>query len=61
MRRPLNRHALIIGAAAYPSDPLVNSAEDARRIAGPLEQRGFTVTLVINPDRDALGDALTAF
>jgi hypothetical protein len=61
MRRPINRHALVIGVAAYPSDPLANSVEDARRIAGPLERRGFTVTLVIDPDRDAMGEALTAF
>ena len=51
----------MIGASNYPTQPLVNAADDAQRIAGALGQRGFEVATNIDPDRDALDAAVGAF
>jgi len=55
------RHALVVGAAAYPGQPLDNAANDAGRIADALRDRGFAVTILLEPDRHALDVALATF
>lgn len=55
------RHALVIGADAYPGAVLNNAVGDAGRIAGALRARGFLVSLILNPDLPAIDAALAAF
>jgi uncharacterized caspase-like protein len=55
------RIALVIGNAAYRSDPLDNPINDARLIATSLQRSGFSVTLRENLDRPALLGALREF
>jgi hypothetical protein len=55
------RIALVIGNAAYRSDPLDNPVNDARLIAQSLKQAGFTVALQENLDRASLLNALRDF
>ena len=55
------RIALVIGNAAYRTDPLDNPVNDARLIASSLKQSGFTVALHENLDRRALIEALRDF
>lgn len=55
------RLALVIGNAAYRTDPLDNPINDARLIASSLQRSGFNVTLRENLDRTALLGALREF
>lgn len=55
------RLALVIGNAAYRTDPLDNPINDARLIASSLQRSGFNVTLRENLDRPALLGALREF
>ena len=55
------RVALVIGNAAYRSDPLDNPINDARLIAASLQRAGFNVTQRENLDRTALLGALRDF
>lgn len=55
------RIALVIGNAAYRTDPLDNPINDARLIASSLQRSGFSVTLRENLDRPALLGALREF
>ena len=55
------RLALVIGNAAYRTDPLDNPINDARLIASSLQRSGFNVTLRENLDRTALLGALRDF
>jgi uncharacterized caspase-like protein len=55
------RVALVIGNAAYRSDPLDNPVNDARLVAGVLQKAGFEVTLRQDLDRPALLEALRGF
>ena len=55
------RLALVIGNAAYRTDPLDNPINDARLIADSLRQSGFNVTLRENLDRPGLLGALREF
>ena len=55
------RIALVIGNAAYRSDPLDNPVNDARLVAGVLKKAGFDVTLGQDLDRAALLEALRGF
>ncbi|WP_156901608.1 caspase family protein [Azohydromonas australica] len=55
------RIALVIGNAAYRSDPLDNPVNDARLVAGVLQKAGFDVTLRQDLDRAGLLEALRSF
>src|SRR5688500_18722764 len=55
------RIALVIGNAAYRTDPLDNPVNDARLIAQSLKKSGFTVALQENLDRRGLVNALRDF
>lgn len=55
------RHALVIGAIAYPGAELDNAIGDARRVADALSARGFSVSIVLDPNVVAIDAALTAF
>ncbi|HEX6708643.1 MAG TPA: caspase family protein [Albitalea sp.] len=55
------RIALVVGNAAYRSDPLDNPVNDARLVAQSLKQSGFNVSLQENLDRRALVNALREF
>lgn len=55
------RLALVIGNAAYRTDPLDNPINDARLIADSLRRTGFNVTLRENLDRPGLLGALREF
>ena len=55
------RLALVIGNAAYRTDPLDNPINDARLIASSLQRAGFHVILHENLDRTALLGALREF
>ena len=55
------RHALVIGASAYPGKELDNAVADANRVADVLRARGFCVSVVLNPDLAAIDNALAAF
>ncbi len=55
------RLALVIGNAAYPDDPLVNTVNDAADMAAKLDELGFRVTKHTNLRRRALARALTDF
>ncbi|NML13620.1 caspase family protein [Azohydromonas caseinilytica] len=55
------RVALVIGNAAYRSDPLDNPVNDARLMADVLKKAGFEVTLRQDLDRAGLLEALRGF
>ncbi|MDB5711580.1 MAG: hypothetical protein JWL96_3650 [Sphingomonas bacterium] len=55
------RHALVIGVDAYLGARLDNGVLDASKVAETLRRRAFSVTAVLNPDRDTLVSALSAF
>lgn len=55
------RIALVIGNAAYRTDPLDNPVNDARLVAQSLRQAGFAVRVHENLDRRALVEALRDF
>lgn len=55
------RRALVIGASAYPGRELDNAVGDAGRVAGALRARGFSVSIVLDPNQAAIDAALTAF
>ena len=55
------RHALVIGNAAYPAAPLVNSANDAQAVAQVLQRAGFQVDLRLNASQKQMQEAVTAF
>lgn len=56
------REALVIAVADYKSVPkLANPVNDARLVASALKATGFAVAEVINPDRNALVDAIATF
>ncbi|KQV87965.1 caspase family protein [Rhizobacter sp. Root1221] len=55
------RLALVIGNAAYRTDPLDNPINDARLVASSLQRAGFNVTVRENLDRTALLGALREF
>jgi hypothetical protein len=53
------RVAMVVGAGAYQTVPqLANPPRDARAIAAVLKSLGFDTTLVIDPDRAALEQAI---
>lgn len=56
-----SRFALVIGNSKYAHAPLVNPANDARSIAQSLRDSGFTVTEVIDQNRDQMKSAVRAF
>ncbi len=56
-----DRIALVIGNAAYRSDPLDNPINDARLVADSLKRAGFSVVLQEDLDRRALVNALREF
>lgn len=56
-----DRLALVIGNAAYASDPLDNPINDARLIAEVLQKAGFKVTRRENLDRTRLVNAFREF
>lgn len=54
--------ALVIGLGAYPkSEPLLNTAADARLIAERMKQAGFEVAELFDANEDGLRAALTKF
>jgi formylglycine-generating enzyme required for sulfatase activity len=58
-------HALVVGVSRYAHWPVLpNAAADARQVAGLLEQGGFKVSLLIDPDslqfKAALGELTDA-
>lgn len=55
------RHALVIGAIAYPGAELDNAVGDAGRMADALRARCFSVSIVLDPDPAAIDIALAAF
>ena len=55
------RLALIIGNSSYAQAPLANPANDARSIATSLENAGFSVTRVIDQNRDEMKAQVLAF
>jgi uncharacterized caspase-like protein len=55
------RLALIIGNSSYAQAPLANPANDARSIASSLENAGFSVTRVIDQNRDEMKAQVLAF
>lgn len=55
------RIALVIGNAAYKTDPLDNPVNDARLIARSLRESGFQVALHENLSRGGMVDALRDF
>lgn len=55
------RHAMVIGANAYPRAELQNAVSDAEQIAATLRARGFSVLVVLDPDLAAIDAALTTF
>ncbi len=56
-------HALVIGIDDYSNGwpRLSNAVNDAKAVAAELEQRGFGVHLVIDPDSDTLRQAIEQF
>lgn len=57
-----DRMALVIGNGAYTHvERLANAANDARLVAGALEQAGFEVTLVLDADQATLVRAISQF
>jgi len=57
----IRRHALVVGANAYPGEKLDNAVADATRVAETLRKRGFEVVTVLDPDRTALDAAISTF
>jgi uncharacterized caspase-like protein len=55
------RHALLIGAIAYPRAKLDNAVDHAGRVANALQASGFSVSIVLNPDLAAIDAALADF
>ena len=58
------RLALVIGNSAYTGEgvhPLKNPANDANAMAAALQKLGFTVTEVLDADRDGIRDSVHAF
>ena len=56
---PGRRVAVVVGVGAYQSVPtLANPPRDARAVAAALQKLGFDTTLVIDPDRAALEQAV---
>ncbi|MBB3952655.1 caspase family protein [Aureimonas jatrophae] len=55
------RHALVIGADAYPGAELSNAVGDARRVAAALTMRGFSTEIVLDPELSAVESALADF
>ncbi len=53
--------ALVIGNGNYKQAPLENPANDARAIAKSLKESGFSVTEVIDQDREQMKAAVLAF
>jgi Caspase domain len=53
--------ALVIGNGSYKQAPLENPANDARAIAKSLKESGFSVTEVIDQDREQMKAAVLAF
>ena len=57
----IRRHALVVGANAYPSEELDNAVADAMCVAETLRKRSFEVVTVLDPDRTALDAAISTF
>ena len=55
------RHALVIGAVAYPGQELDNAVADADRVAKALGARGFSVSIALNPQLSSIDAALENF
>jgi len=55
------RRALIVGNAAYSSSPLKNSVNDARDMASLLRALGFSTSVLIDADRDAMSAGVQKF
>src|SRR6186713_2966895 len=56
------KEALVIGNAAYRHVPtLVNPANDAKAIAAVLSEAGFKVHSVVDADRAAMLEAISAY
>ncbi len=53
--------ALVIGNGSYKQAPLANPANDARAISKSLKESGFSVTEVIDQDREQMKAAVLAF
>lgn len=53
--------ALVIGNGSYKQAPLENPANDARAISKSLKESGFSVTEVIDQDREQMKAAVLAF
>ncbi|MDP3700709.1 MAG: caspase family protein [Hylemonella sp.] len=56
-----SRQALVIGNGAYAEAPLVNPVNDARAVAGLLNQAGFTVSSHLNATRTDMLGAIERF
>ncbi len=56
-----SRQALVIGNSAYADAPLVNPVNDARAVAGLLDQAGFTVSSHLNATRADMLEAIERF
>ena len=56
------RRALVVGNDSYQqATPLNNARNDAQTIARELQSAGFTVTRLLDANRDAMNDALDIF
>lgn len=55
------RLALVIGNSTYAQAPLANPANDARSLASSLEAAGFSVTRVIDQNKDEMKAQVLAF
>ena len=56
-----NRTALVIGNAAYKSDPLLNPVNDARAMEKALDGMGFKVTLLENASQREMEENIDIF
>ncbi len=57
-----NRHALVVGIDAYAHvEPLQKAVNDARAMAAALEQVGFQVTALLDPDHRDMIQSLSRF
>ena len=57
----LPRVGLVIGNTGYPETPLKNPGNDAKAIAGVLQQLGFQVSLKLDAGKNDMLDAIRGF
>ncbi len=55
------RLALVVGNGAYKTGPLRNPGNDASSVGSALEASGFTVTTLVDADREAMKRGIRAF